>query len=138
MTSIVVLFLLGLGYCLFCLVKPQRKCGRCGGTRRSQRFAGVAGPTGKCRKCRGGGRHSRFGARAVHWFIWSAVVEPLRERREHRHSDAAPKFAEAPRPSRSSRQLAAARLRAQQRADRLLAFQARLRVRTAATSWQFA
>jgi hypothetical protein len=121
-------------YIVVCVVKAEKRCGRCKGTPgRSRRYV-VAGPVVKCRKCSGHKKHPRFGATFVHWFIWSAIVDPLRERRD-RH-DSGPRFSYAPayRPAG----LNAGQLRAAQRAERLLAFQARLQARTAHRAWQFA
>lgn len=130
---ILAAFVVVLAYCGLALVKPQRKCGRCKGSRRSQRYAGVAGPQGKCRRCSGNGRHPRRGATAVHWFAWSVVVERLVQRRAERREDRGQQFSAVPRTaSRTARQHAARVRSAQQRADRLIAYRTRLR---AAPAW---
>jgi hypothetical protein len=139
---LVALFVIGLAYCVLCLVKPMRKCQRCKTTPgRSARYAGVAGPVGKCRKCRGDKKHRRFAASLVHWFIWAAIVDPIREHRDNRGSGQQFSYA-PPRTTYAASTPAgshyAARLRAAQRADRLRAFQTRLQARTAPRSWAFA
>lgn len=125
-------------YVVVCVVKPHRKCSRCKDTPgRSKRFAGVAGPEVKCKRCGGRREHPRRFAGAVHWFIWAAIVDPLRERRDKRDSGQSFSY-EPPTYSRAARGLDAGRLRAARRAERLLAFQARLQARTAPRAWQFA
>ena len=139
---ILAAFVVVVGYGLFALVKPHKQCGRCKGTGRSQRYLGVAGPQGKCAKCSGRRKHPRFGAGAVHWLVWSVVAE-FRDHRDDRHEQqfagkgatAGSSFSAPPRQAREAAQFAAARLRAQQRADRLIAFQNRL---SRAPAWQFA
>ncbi len=84
---ILIGFGLVVGYCVLCLVRAGRRCGRCKGTRRSKRYLGLWGPVGKCRKCRGHGRHKRLGATAVHRFMWAVVGERWMERRRQRLDD---------------------------------------------------
>jgi hypothetical protein len=137
------LFIILLAYAVLCVLKPQRKCGRCKATPgRSQRFAGVAGKVGKCKRCNGHKKHPRRFAPLVHWFIWSAIVDPIRDRHSGQQFSYAPS---SPSPRHAQRQAFAppganyaARLRAAQRADRLQRFQTRLQARTAPRSWAFA
>jgi hypothetical protein len=133
---IIAVIVIAFIYALVCLVAPHKRCGRCKGKRRSARYV-VAGPQGKCRKCRGNGKHPRFGARGVHWFVWSAIVDPLRERREDR-GEPRQQFTARPAAPYGSPRHAAARQRAARRAERLIALQTRLQARAAPRAWQYA
>jgi hypothetical protein len=139
------LFIIMLAYAVLCVLKPQRKCGRCKATPgRSQRFAGVAGAVGKCKRCNGHKKHPRRFAPLVHWFLWNAVIDPWRDRHSGQQFSYTPAHARRDTSSRTRAAFAppgdhyAARLRAAQRADRLQRFQARLQARTAPRSWAFA
>lgn len=139
---IAAVFVAALVYCVVCIVKPHRKCSRCKDTPgKSKRFLGIAGPSVQCRRCRGRRKHPRRGSGLVHWFIWSAIVDPLRERKHNRENGqqfswTPPRTAYAASTPAGSHY--AARLRAAQRADRLQRFQTRLQARTAPRSWAFA
>ena len=133
-------FLVALVYAVICLVKPHRRCWRCRNTpgKSHKYLLGTAGPMVKCTKCGGRKKHPRRFSKQVHWFVWSAVIDPIRERRHDRGSGQ--RFAWAPAAPGQTPLGAhyAARLRAAQRADRLRQFQARLSARTAPRAWSFA
>lgn len=136
---VVVALIAAAVYLVVCIVKPHTKCWRCRKSPgRSPRYLGIAGPMVVCRKCHGHKKHPRRFSRSVHWFIWAAIVDPIRERRDNNRGSGQQFSYTPPSPRRAARSHDAGRLRAARRAERLMAFQARLQARTAPRAWAFA
>ena len=81
MTQVLIALLLLLGYAMFVLVKPKKRCGKCNGW--GSRKKRMRRRSSACGRCGGTGRQFRPGARLAGRGA-ALAVRYLRERAEQR------------------------------------------------------